>query len=45
MEIGNPIKKYVVIPIKEPVPPSREPTQTPAPVKTPAAPAKEKEPV
>ena len=41
MEIGKPIKRYTVIPLKEPIPPTKEPQQAPpprlpAPVKEPA---------
>ena len=41
MEIGKPVRKIVVEPIRDPVP-ERKPTPAPAPAPSPAAPARVK---
>lgn len=40
-DIGKPLKRYVVVPLTEPIPETREPQEAPLPEKTPE---REKEP-
>jgi hypothetical protein len=46
MEIGEPVKRWQVIPTKEPIAPTHEPRENPLPERErESVPAKEKEPV
>jgi hypothetical protein len=43
-QIGQPLRRYTVIPLDEPVPPTHEPVTPPPPEKSPSTPATKPQP-